>query len=146
MDLINVLVHKRNTTVTVNGHTYPIDGDGVVRGVQQPDATKLLQNTEAWRQFNGKAPKGPAAAPQGKIALLGQDGLPIAVPPPPPPPPAVSPDQYVVPEDGDWPDPTEEMPMEYLREMAAAYQVKYNGLTAKKTLIKKIMIEMYPQR
>lgn len=48
-----------------------------------------------------------------------------------------------VPSDGDWPDPTGEMSLGYLRQMADAYKVKYAKNAGKKTLIKRVMGEMY---
>jgi hypothetical protein len=52
--------------------------------------------------------------------------------------------QFVIPDDGDWPDPTPEMPMEYLREMAKGYEIKHNSRTKRETLVKRIMTAMYP--
>ena len=170
MDLINILPHKRNTTVTVNGHNYPIDGDGLCKSVQKEDAAKLLQNIEAWREFTGKLPGGRQERPAGaRIGLLDAGGRPV---PPtdvtdpmqdvsatlaaqdqfeakkrgeanPPPSEAA---KWVEPEDGDWPDPIDKMPIDFLRKMADAYAVKHIKRTDKSELIKKIMAEMYPDK
>jgi hypothetical protein len=43
MRLKNVLRHKENTNIIVNGNLYHIDGDGIVE-VSDADATKLLAN------------------------------------------------------------------------------------------------------
>ena len=53
--------------------------------------------------------------------------------------------EYHIPEDGLWPDPTEDMPLDYLREMADAYEVKHTAKTSVKTLIKRIAGEMYEE-
>jgi hypothetical protein len=47
--------------------------------------------------------------------------------------------------DGVWPDPTPDMKIGYLKQMAAAYEVKHAKNVTKKTLIKKIMKEMYEE-
>jgi len=56
------------------------------------------------------------------------------------------PDEWLVPDEGEeWPDPTEDMPIDYLRQMAVAYAVTHTKKTAKKTLIKNITKEMYDE-
>lgn len=163
MDLINLLPHKRNTAVTVNGHTYQIDREGVAKDIQKEDAAKLLQNVEAWRPWDGKT-VAKAERPAGaRIGLIGNNGEQVdttktdldaqtraaqdqfeakkrgeANPPP------SEAEKFEVPEDGDWPDPTDAMPIEYLRQMAEAYEVKHSAKTGKKDLIKKITAKMYP--
>jgi hypothetical protein len=50
MDLRNSLEHARNSVVTVNGHDYKIDAQGVAHGVADLDAKKLLANAAgAWK-------------------------------------------------------------------------------------------------
>lgn len=50
MDLRNSLDHTRNSVVTVNGHDYKIDAQGIARGVDDLDAKKLLANAAgAWK-------------------------------------------------------------------------------------------------
>lgn len=167
MDLINLLPQRKNTVVTVNGSNYKIDGDGICHGVKDPDAAKMLRNTEAWRQWDGKTTtgsKGPTAA--GKIGLIGSTGEVIhkqdTTKPDATAPLRAAQDQfeakkrgeaapeepeYRVPRDGeDWPDPVDAMPIDYIRQMADAYEVKHNARTSKKDLIKKIMVEMYPKK
>jgi len=46
-------------------------------------------------------------------------------------------------EDGEWPDPVPEMPMEYLKQMADAYEVSYAANIGAKTLIERIKDAMY---
>jgi uncharacterized membrane protein len=43
----------------------------------------------------------------------------------------------------DWPDPDEAMELDYLREMAEAYEVKFTARTGKKTLCRRIHAAMY---
>lgn len=50
---------------------------------------------------------------------------------------------YTVPADGDWPDPTDDMPLEYVQEMAKAYDVTHNARTSRKVLVKRINGAMY---
>lgn len=157
MDLINRLAAKRNTTVTVNGTTYSIDSNGLCSGVKESDAAKLLRNTEAWLEASAVA-KGRVAQAQVKktgIALIGMDGTEIPRPEAPVSAPveveAVEVEEpttsWEVPEEGaDWPDPTEEMPLAYLRQMADAYEVKYTARSNKKELVRKVMVEMYPDK
>lgn len=46
-------------------------------------------------------------------------------------------------EPAEWPDPDEAMDVEYLREMAEAYEVKFTARTGKKTLVRRIHAAMY---
>lgn len=59
--------------------------------------------------------------------------------------PAAGNSEWSVPEDGNWPDPSEEMSIGYLHEMADAYEVKYSKRLGKAKLIKRINDEMYPE-
>lgn len=46
-------------------------------------------------------------------------------------------------EDGDWPDPTEEMSLEYLKLMADAYEIEYGARIGKEKLLERLKAEMY---
>lgn len=46
-------------------------------------------------------------------------------------------------DDTSWPDPDNSMSIEYLREMAVAYEVNHTNKTSKASLIKKITAAMY---
>lgn len=197
-DLLNLLEHKKNTKVLVNGTVYDIGPDGVARNVAEPDAAKLLQNLRVWKIFDPKKAKALKAKAKkeakGKMQLLGADG-PIGMPDKPGdpmdpnldvykrpdptanasetreqpeaietaetkeeaeaepedesgespqsksnPPPAQSADSSL---DNAWPDPNEDMDIEYLRDMAAAYEVVHNKRTPKKTLVSRIHAAMY---
>lgn len=177
--LINLLEHKKNTRILVNGTVYMIGPDGIVEVGKDEDAKKLLQNDRVWRKYNPKqaaALRAQAkAAAKGRMQLIGADG-PIPKddrpgdpmdpnlatykrPNPNPKDKASDPVQTkeeADPDDGvsgedpegseaesDWPDPDESMDVEYLREMAAAYEVKFNARTSKKTLVTRISEAMY---
>lgn len=157
MDLINLLPHKKNTTVTVNVTTYKIDAEGICRGVADADAAKMLRNVEAWRVYTGAKSEAPrSAGAKGGIGLVSVDGtVHHKTAPAPAPAPKVeskpaTPAAEVAwrePREGeDWPDPTDEMPVDYLRKMAEAYEVKHSAKTSKRDLIKKILAEMYPKK
>ena len=196
-DLLNLLEHKKNTRVSVNGTTYEIGADGVVKGVKEADATKLLQNERVWKKYDPKRASAiraqAKAANKGKMKLLDVHGNPIDNLPPDTPGPTMDPLEEVydrpdpkvqnsegpppVPEsveepeeeepedvgdeeeeeeaeaeeaeeeeaeaDGEWPDPKESMAIDYLREMAEAYEVEFTSRTSKKTLVKRISAAMY---
>lgn len=194
-DLLNLLEHKKNTKVLVNGTVYDIGPDGVARNVAEPDAAKLLQNLRVWKIYDPKKAKALKAKAKkearGKMQLLGSDG-PIGLPDKPGDPMDPSLDVYKRPDptpttaapekpsetaepkeeveaepedesgespqpestpepaqtadsslDNAWPDPNEDMDIEYLREMAAAYEVVHNKRTPKKTLVSRIHAAMY---
>lgn len=77
-DLLNLLEYKKNTRVLVNGTVYKIGPDGVVNGVNDRDAHKLLQNERVWKIYD---PKKAAelraqakAAAKGRMQLIGAEG------------------------------------------------------------------------
>lgn len=189
-DLLNLLEHKKNTRVSVNGTMYEIGPDGVVKGVKDEDAAKLLQNERVWKKYDPKRASAlraqAKAAHKGKMKLLDVNGNPVGDLPPDKPGPTMDPNEEVyqrpdpqtpegpppVPEsveapeeeaveeepeeeaddaeeeeaeaaDGEWPDPEESMDIDYLREMAEAYEVSFTPRTAKKTLVKRISAAMY---
>lgn len=86
MDLENLLPHKRNTRVLVNGTVYEIDKDGVCRDVAAEHAEKLLQNVDTWQKYDPKAAAQRATArverakAAGGVKLLGADGKPVQRP------------------------------------------------------------------
>lgn len=197
MDLLNVLDAKKNTRVCVNGTIYEIGPDGVVKGVAEADAAKLLQNAKVWKKHDPK--RATALREQAKkelkgtMKLLDKYGNPVKPPPDTPGPPAdpmmdvykrppvdgpppvpdaepvlekeSSPEvehpepslEKAVPEtdqappeidqapagEDEWPDPDEAMDVDYLRQMASAYDVTFNARTPKATLVKRISAAMY---
>lgn len=200
MDLLNVLDHKKNTRVAVDGTVYEIGPDGVAKGVTEAHAAKLLQNVKVWKKHD---PKRAAAVREqakkelrGSMRLLDKNGNPVNPPPDTPGPPAdpmmevykrppvdgpppvpdaepvlekssspqvedpePSLDSLEVPEtdqaspetdqaqaeagEEEWPDPDDSMDVEYLRQMASAYDVTFNARTSKQTLVKRINAAMY---
>lgn len=60
-DLINDLLHKRNTKVYVDGTIYKIDADGICRDVD-PDHAEVLLGGKAWHVWDGTDPKEILAA------------------------------------------------------------------------------------
>jgi hypothetical protein len=90
MQIQSLLPHKKGTGVLVNGHTYMVAQDLVIRDaagaavdVPEADATKLLTNATAWAVFNPvKAPV--AAKPRAekpRMALIASTGDVIPLPP-----------------------------------------------------------------
>lgn len=159
MDLQNVLPHMRGKSVKVNGNSYPLDMDGVARGVASEDAAKLLKNRDAWRSHVARTPSAPPKANLAAEAKPAKPEPPKAPEPPaapaeepaPPPPPKAEVEpredelEEVVPDEGeDWPDPEVSMGLGYLRKMADAYEVKWTPKTGKKKIVADIMKAMYP--
>lgn len=79
MDLLNLLDHKKNTKVLVNGTIYAIGPNGVAKGVKDDDAAKLLQNDRVWKNYDPKKAAALRAAAKkaakGKMQLIGADGF-----------------------------------------------------------------------
>jgi hypothetical protein len=171
MILRNILDHKRNTKVMVEGVTYKLDGQGIIRDVHPDHARKLLQNSRVWTVIAEResAKAVPAAKEAPKAAEKTEDeptGAPASVPAPPPigepagelptepsepaddegegDPEAVTVAPGVIPGEGEqWPDPTEDMDINYLRAMADAYHVEYGTKTSRKVLVNHIKKAMY---
>lgn len=81
MDLLNLLEHKKNAQLLLNGTIYKIGPDGVLKDVKDEDAKLLLQNDRVWRKYDPKraaALRAEAkAAAKGRMQLVGADGRPI---------------------------------------------------------------------
>ena len=75
-DLKTSVEHKRGGAVKVGGTTYPIDQEGVCKGVSAEHAAILLQN-RTWR---------PAKAKSGSVARTPPGAKPAAVTTPEPEP------------------------------------------------------------
>lgn len=110
--------------VRVNGTQYDVSADGVVAGVSDADAKKLMAMPLAWKKVVArKAVEMPLPAPEeaevaALAATLESEGI-------------------------EWPDPEESMDLDYLQKMADAYEVKYAAKTSKKTLVQAIKKAMY---
>lgn len=110
--------HMKGRQVLVNGNRYLLNEDGEV-DVDEADALKMRvgERDSAWRAVDGKA--APKKQPVKKA---------------PPPEPVEEEDEG----DEEWPEPDEDMDIEYLREMADAYEVDYTSRTRASTLVKRI--------
>jgi len=203
-DLWNVLESKKNTNILVNGTVYAIGPDGVIKGLTDEDAAKLLKNDRVYKEVDPKragAQRKQAAEEakaKTKMQLLDAAGKPIKFLPDTPgapmdplmdsyqregPPPVPTeeveetleeevleeevletkndptesvPEEEILEEateeakeetvegeEDEWPDPEMEMGIDYLRQMATAYEVTHTKRTPKKALVKKIKEAMY---
>jgi hypothetical protein len=155
MDLWTRHSHKAGKSIMVNGNVYPIGDDCIVRDVKAEDAEKLLGNA-SWMNAEDK-PANPAdtrtarreafkasqAAERGEDAtrpgiesqVMAAEERKLATEPETEPEAEPSADEM--------PDPSEDLPIEKLREMCDAYEVKYTAKTGKKTLVKRLEEAMY---
>ena len=154
----NLLEHKKNTTVLVNGHTYAIAQDRVIRdpegnpqNVPEEDAVKLLANQEAWAIYDPSqvAKVAPRAADRPRIQLVTATG--DVLPPPPLAPqaapvaasePAPVQDPPIPAEGEEWADPQETHSLDWLQACAKAYKIKVKSKD-KAALVTKIRAAMY---
>lgn len=165
MDLLNKLSHKRSTKVLVDDTIYSIGVDGIVRNVKPEHAKQLLANTDkSWTVLRTaatapvpeEAPAPVEVAPQEQpVEQPPQaEGAPEADAPvvlAPPPPVDAEPAGVPVsphapgekPDAGEWPEPNASMSIQYLRQMADAYEVKYQKKTTAEQLCKMIIKAMY---
>jgi hypothetical protein len=180
MQLKNLLSYKKNTGVCVNGHVYQIAQDLVIRDekgeavdVPQADATKLLLNTDAWRQVGAAEVKKDRAAAKAGLQVVLADGS--VVPPAPKAethptlageapvsaqtvaeaPKAAGPVETKpqtdppIPEKGeDWADPSTDYSLEWLQACAKAYKchIPKNKSNDKALLVEKIDAAMYEEK
>lgn len=141
------MVKLRNTVRTaagtkflLNGEIHEIDKDGFCADLSKDESTKLLKMA-AWTS-DLKSGKSGGKSKSG-ISLLNSAGDVVATTEKEPEP---SEDESTGDSTDDaWPDPTEDMELAYLREMADAYEVKYGPRTGNPRLCKDIMAAMYPQ-
>jgi hypothetical protein len=155
MDLYSLDTHLKGRSIYVNGTIYPIDAEGVARGLSDADGKKLL-TMSSWSASPPTASRRAAA--KARIQLVTSTGA--LIPPPPvtePKVPEVEPEptdfpsmKSEKPEDekavlrGDWPDPTIEMSKAELQEMADAFGVDYDAKkTTKPELVENIHKAMY---
>lgn len=147
MKLRNLLPHKAGTIVSVNGTEYHIDNEGFVDVDKHDDANKLLANPQAWVIWDGsktpltvkkeKVVKDPVVnAPSKDVVKIDEEKIALGVAKEPIKSPEIT-------TEDEWPDPDESMDIEYLRQMADAYEVKYTANLGKKILINKIKKAMY---
>ncbi len=147
----NVLVDSGATyKVGQVGEQYLIvDEEGKPLDVPDDDAEVLLENRDAWRAVVAKAPV-KAEESEKTPEEPEKDAEPPKEPEEPKTPaePPKEPEEPTTDSEGtteEWPDPTEEMDIEYLKKMADAYEIPYAVNIGKATLIKRIMKAMYPE-
>jgi len=148
-DVQNSLLHMRGQCISIDGHDYKCDEQGIIRGIPEADAKQLVERrSTTWRYYTERKPV--VAIPINLVAPvlpLPEDLKKIPEVEVPKVVAEVKTAEKVeekIPEEGqDWPDPQTSMNIEYLQQMAQAYQVKYNLNTSKATLVKKIMAAMY---
>lgn len=136
MDLKNNFQHNAGSMIQVDGTEYAIGADGIARNISQAHAAKLLQNKTAW------ALVAPVRTPlaEGKLS----DNAPKVEPKKEEIKAVVAePAKVESSKEDEWPDPKESMELDYLRQMATAYDVPYAAKTSKKDLVKKIKAAMY---
>ncbi|UCG53369.1 MAG: hypothetical protein JSW58_07400 [Candidatus Latescibacterota bacterium] len=132
MKLQNIRPGKANSKVWVNGTLYELDGKGVVEVEDQKDQDELLADISSWRVY---VPREPATAPESKPEARPKEKAEVE--------PVETPGDDPEGDDNPWPDPTMDMEISYLREMAEAYQVTFTKKTPKKALVAKIKKAMY---
>ena len=137
MDLKSKLGHMANSSVSVNGTVYEVGSDLVARNVSEADAIKLLKNPEAWQPHAERSPVGAAPPPKEPEKESDLD------------PEKEKEGTGLLEDKGDeakpepWPEPSEDMKIEYLREMAEAHDVDFDEGTKPKTLVKRLKKAMY---
>ena len=145
MDVRNNLKGMWGTDVNVNGTTYHIDDDGIARGLKDVDAAKLISfSSGVWKSSDGKPIPKPVPTEAPDPVEIEEDTEPEeAQEAEKESPEEGSPEEESEGEENEWPDPTEDMEIDYLREMADAYAIKNAGRMNKATLVKRIRAEMY---
>lgn len=148
MKLRNTAPGKANTKVCVNGTIYDLDGEACTEVKKQADIDKML-SIPTWED----AAYRPALVAEKRktgITLLNSRRQPIegqkGVPESGKEPATVKLVDPPVPDedtDEEWPDPSEEHSLEYLKKMADAYEIKYGRNIGKSTLIKRINVAMF---
>jgi len=160
MDLRNTLPHKANTKILVDGTVYDIDKEGIVHGISKEAAEKLLQNPVWTKSLASGKPEArtpkKAEKPhktvllsendelvEGQKALDEEDKEEVEEGAEAEEEGVDEDDDEETSEDDEWPDPTEDMDIEYLRQMADAYEVSYTARVGAATLVKRIKAAMY---
>lgn len=91
MDLITTDKNVRGHNILVGGHGYPVDKDGIARGVSDADADELLTST-TWKLYVPGAVAPPAVRVPVKPPVMGLiTGSGSVIPKPPESPPYIEP-------------------------------------------------------
>lgn len=131
MDLFTTEEHYRNTRIRINGNTYDIDHDCVLRGVAEEDAQKLLGfASRVWRIWEGAHP--------AEVAKVRKQMAESKPKPEKKPEPIVEPE-----EEKEYPAPTMQMSKPELQEIAMAYEVEFSERTSKAELVRLIEAVMF---
>ena len=159
MRLQNLLSHKKNTAVLVNGTIYKIAHDHIIRDEQgnvldvcEKDAKKLLANKLVWRELKEEAkevkkdeikvtPKVEKIIPEIKPVVVVEKPIP-EVKKPEVAPKVVNGDPPIPKGKEEWADPSDKFSMEWLQKCAKAYGIVYTGKN-KLMLVQKIKKAMY---
>lgn len=143
---------KADKSIYVNGTVYQVDAEGCVEVNKKADAAKLLGMPGWVEASQAGANHRQSARPQprkGGVALINSVGAPVpgqkGMPEPEKTLEPVPQDPESGGQEGDaeWPHPTEDMDLDYLKEMADAYEVSYGRNIGAKTLVKRIEEAMY---
>jgi hypothetical protein len=161
MQLQNLLQHKKDSQILVNGHIYKIAHDLVIRDdagnavdVPKEDAERLLANRDAWRPVG--VPKTPREVQKGTMKLITATGdlieapKPVEVEKPAVVAPVTAPIVETKPQEDppipgkgeDWADPDAMYSMKWLLACAKAYKIKKPGKD-KAVLVEQIKAAMY---
>ena len=154
MNLRNCLPHMRGESVKVGDTVYQIDENGVARDVAMEHAKQLLKNGAAWQVHTERLPVAEPPVAEPPVAEP-----PEAEPTPPEETTEASEAAETTAEPGggtdgtglleeasagtEWPDPSEDLGIEYLRQMAEAHDVKYSDRTSAKKLVKQLQKVMF---
>lgn len=123
----------------------------LAEGKGREEAEKLAQVAyNAWEeQVRGEAPKLPEGPPPPPSSASTEPSVAASAAAASGDKPAERPvvSYPAEPKDGeDWPDPTEEMELGYLRKMADAYDITGAEQANRKTLVSRIKVAMYPPK
>lgn len=164
MKLRTSLNHFAGMKLSLDGEIYEV-GKDLTLEVPEESGKKLLQSKN-WVDVNARSPvlgkkEGVSSKKRISPIITDRKGSPVKIPEPevvPEPEPEIDPEvQRLLDEEAqegpadpegnpleEWPDVDAEMPIEYLRQVADAYELEYKEGTRAKTLVKKISEAMYP--
>lgn len=164
MDLITVIETKRNSKILIDGTVYTIGQDLTLKDIPEEHAAKLLQNPN-WSKYDPSAAPSSKRASRSPIAMISTAGEVLPKEEPEEalteePQASETPSEEVAEEpteeyseeptededesDGEgYPEPSEDLDIELLREMAELHQVTFNKRTGKKTLVARLQSAIY---
>lgn len=111
---------------------------GAVAGHDNPDANPdTVPNPDAGDDNTEAEAAAAAAAKEAEEAAAAKAALMEALE-------ASGWDTAPFEESGEWPEPNEDMPIDFLKKMADGYEVKYGGTIGAGSLVERILKAMYP--